>query len=207
MQPVPPAHGPFGSSVLRFPAPYEERYRWTADTVTGAALGAAALLAAILVPAMPLLVRVSLALAGTAGAASCVAYSTSRKVAFRVDHKGVTLGGGPLRHQAHTSFFAWEGIHAVVLWRRAAPSRWPAARMPVRYVSVQRHTELPPMPPGGSGPAGQPGSCHGPDARRPAPDDLKAGATRGMQAFRIDDVRLTAALATFAPAVQLIKLP
>jgi hypothetical protein len=194
MQSVPPAHGPSDASVLPFPAPYEERYRWTPNTVTGAALGAASLLTAILVPAMPLLVRVPLALAGTGGAASCVAYSTSRKVAFRVDQKGVTLGGGPLRYEAHTSFFPWEGVHAVVLWRRTAPPRWPALRWPalrwpalrmsVWYVSVQRHTELP----------------------RPAPEDLKAGATRGMQAFRVDDARLAAAIATFAPAVKLIKL-
>jgi hypothetical protein len=208
MQSVPPAHGPSDASVLPFPAPYEERYRWTPDTVTGAALGAASLLAAILVPAMPLLVRVPLALAGTGGAVSCVAYSTSRKVAFRVDQKGVTLGGGPLRYEAHTSFFPWDGVHAVVLWRRTPPPRWPALRWPalrmsVWYVSVQRHTELPPRAPGGPGLAGP---CHDREAQCPAPEDLKADATRGMQAFRVDDARLAAAIATFAPAVQLIKL-
>jgi hypothetical protein len=214
MQSVPPAHGPSDdASVLPFPAPYEERYRWTPNTVTGAALGAASLLTAILVPAMPLLVRVPLALAGTGGVASCVAYSTSRKVAFRVDQEGVTLGGGPLRYEADTSFFPWEGVHAVVLWRRTTPPRWaalqwpalrwPALRMSVWYVSVQRHTELPPWAPGGPGLAGP---CHDRDAQRPVPEDLKAGATRGMQAFRVDDARLAAAIATFAPAVQLIKL-
>ena len=164
---------------------------------------------------MPLVARVPLALAGTAGAASCVAYSTSRKVAFRVDQKGVTLGGGPLRYEAQTSFFPWDGVRAVVLWRRAAPSPWPALRWPALrpagaglvgtaglaqrwprcarrhlahvgvVVSVERHTELP----------------------RPAPEDLKAGATRGMQAFRVDSARLAAAIATFAPAVQLISSP
>ena len=116
-------------------------------------------------------------------------WCTSRKVAFRVDQQGVTLGGGPLQYEAHTSFFPWEGVHAVVLWRRTAPPRRPALRMSaprisVWYVSVQRHTQLP----------------------RPAPEDLKADATRGMQAFRVDDARLAAAIATFAPAVQLIKL-
>jgi hypothetical protein len=201
MQPVPSAHGPFDASVPQFPAPYEERYRWTPNTVTGAALGAVALLAAILVPAMPLLVRVPLAVAGTAGAASCVAYCISRKVAIRVDQKGVTLGGGPLWYQAHTSFFPWGGVRAVVLWRREA-----GPGMSVRYVSVQRHTELPPMSPGGSGVADQPAFFRSPYPRNPAPEDLKAGATRGIQAFRVDDARLAAAIATFAPAVQLIKL-
>jgi len=210
MQSVPPAHGPSDASILQFPAPYEERYRWTPAMVTGAALGAASLLAAILAPAVPLLVRVPLAIAGTAGTVSCVAYGTSRKVAFRVDHEGVTLGGGPLRYEAHTSFFPWEGVHAVVLWRRTTPRppsaarrpglRWPA-RASVRYVSVQRHTELRRMPPG---PAGPPGP--GPDAQDPAPEDLKAGATRGMQAFRVDDARLAAAIAAFAPTVKLIIL-
>ena len=80
----------------------------------------------------------------------------------------------------------------------------------VRYVSVQRHTELRPMPHGGPGlavpgPAAEPGP--GPEAQRPVPEDLKAGATRGMQAFRVDDTRLGAAIAAFAPAVQLITLP
>ena len=184
MQSVPPAHGPSDASILQFPAPYEERYRWTPAMVTGAALGVASLLAAILVPAVPLLARVPLAVAGTAGTVSCVAYGTSGKVAFRVDHKGVTLGGGPFRYEAHTSFFPWEGVHAVVLWRRTT------RRASVRYVSVQRHTEPDPGPP----------------AQPPAPEDLKAGATRGMQAFRIDDARLAAAIAAFAPAVQLITL-
>jgi hypothetical protein len=206
MQPVPPAHGPSDACVLQFPVPYEERYRWTPNTVAGAALGAASLLAAILVPALPLLVRVPLAVAGTAGAASCVACSTSGKVALRLDRKGVTLGGGPLRHQAHASFFPWEGIRAVVLWRRAALPRWLAPRWPVRYISVQRYTELPSMPPGGSGPAGQPAPRHRPEPRRPAPEDFKAGATRGMRAFRVDEARLAAAIAAFAPTVELIKL-
>jgi len=196
MQSVPPAHGPSDASILRFPAPYEERYCWTPTMVTGAALGAASLLAAILAPAVPLLARVPLAVAGTAVSVSCVAYSTSRKVAFRVDHNGVTLGGGPFRYEAHTSFFPWEGVHAVVLWRRTPPRRWPGRQWPVafasvRYVSVQRHTELRPMPHGGPG---------------PAPEDLKAGATRGMQAFRVDETRLAAAIASLAPAVQLITL-
>lgn len=206
MQSVPPAHGPSDASVLPFPSPYEERYRWTPTTVTGAALGAASLLAAILVPALPLLARVPLALAGTAGAASCVAYSTSRRVALRVDQKGVTLGGDPLWYEAHTSFFPWEGVHAIVLWRRTAAARWPVPRLSVRYVSVQRHTELPSTSPGGSGLAGQAAPGQGPQAQRPAPEDLKAGATRGMQAFRVDDARLAAAIATFAPTVQLIML-
>jgi hypothetical protein len=233
MQPVPPAHGPpahgpsahgpSDASVLPFPAPYEERYRWTPNTVTGAALGAASLLTAFLVPAMPLLVRVPLALAGAGGAASCVAYSTSRKVAFRVDENGVTLGGGPLRYEADTSFFPWDGVHAVVLWRRTASPRWPALpwqalrwpglpwpalRMSVWYVSVQRLTELPPRVPGEPGLAGpaHDREAHDREGERPAPEDLKAGATRGMQAFRVDDARLAAAIATFAPAVHLIKL-
>jgi hypothetical protein len=211
MQSVPPAHGPSDASVLQFPVPYEERYRWTPHTVADAALGTASLLTAIAVPAMPLVFRVPLALAGTAGVASCVAYSTSRKVAFRVDHKGVTLGGGPLRYEAHTSFFPWEGVHAVVLWRRTAPPRWPAPRWPalrmsVWYVSVQRHSELAATPPGESGLSGPAGPCRDQEAQRPAPDDLKAGATRGMRAFRVDDARLAAAIATFAPTVQLIKL-
>jgi hypothetical protein len=201
MQPVPPAHGPSDASVLQFPVPYEERYRWTPNTVTGAALGAAALLAAILVPAMPLLVRMPLALAGTASTASCVAYCTSRKVAFRVDQKGVTLGGGPLWYEANTSFFPWEDVHAVVLWQRKV-----APGVSVRYVSVQRHTELPPMSPAGSGVADQPAFYLSPRPQNPAPEDLKAGATRGTQAFRVDDARLAAAIATFAPIVQLIKL-
>ena len=201
MQPVPPAHGPSDASVLQFPAPYDERYRWTPNTVTGAALGAAALLAAILVPAMSLLVRGPLAVAGAAGAASCVAYCTSRKVAFRVDQEGVTLGGGPLLYQAHTTFFPWEDVQAVVLWQRKA-----GPGMSVRYVSVQRPTELPPMSPGGSGVVGQPAFSRSPHPQNLAPEDLKADATRSMQAFRVDDARLAAAIATFAPVVQLIKL-
>jgi hypothetical protein len=201
MQPVPPAHGPSGAAVVQFPAPYEERYRWTARTVAGAALGAACLVAAILVPVMSLLVRVPLAIAGTASAASCVAYCTSRKVAFRIDQKGVTLGGGPLWYQAHTSFFPWEYVHAVVLWQRKV-----APGVPVRYVSLQRQTELPSTPSDGPEAATR-STARLPDPRDPAPEDLKAGATRGVQAFRVDDARLVAALATFAPAVQLIKLP
>jgi hypothetical protein len=182
-------------------AHYEEHYRWTPNTVAGTAVCAAFLLAAIIVPAMPLAVRVPLALAAIAGGVSCVAYSTSRKVALRVDHKGVTLGGGPFRYKAKAAFFPWEDIDTVVLWwRRSTVGS-------VRYVSVQRRKGVPPMSPGGTGVADQPAFFLSPRPRNPAPQDLKVGGTRGMVAFRVDDTRLATAIARFAPAVLLVKLP
>ncbi|MDT3397289.1 hypothetical protein RKE29_11630 [Streptomyces sp. B1866] len=41
-----------------------------------------------------------------------------RYVALRVDSTGLTLGGVPIRHRAHTAVIPWEDLTAIVLWRQ-----------------------------------------------------------------------------------------
>jgi hypothetical protein len=47
-------------------------------------------------------------------AVCAVAGVLSRKIAFRVDEAGVTLGGGPFRYSSTTRFHPWAGIEKII---------------------------------------------------------------------------------------------
>ena len=116
------------------PAAYEERYRFT-PTVAWALIGCLAfVLIGILTP-MPFVLQVLVIGFFGWGAINSITYAASRKVAFRVDHAGVTLGGGPYRYKATTRFFPWADIEKIVVWERMFPvtiARW------TLYIAVWR---------------------------------------------------------------------
>ena len=186
--------------VQSVPPSYEERYRWTRTAGLALAGCVAAMLLGILVAGMPVVLRIALAAVGAWGALFSIAVPVSRKVALRVDARGVTLGGGPFRYEATTRVFPWEEIERVVLWSRLLPFN---AR--VRYVSVERRAGAPPLSPGGTGKADRPALYLSPDPQLPSAR-FTVGATRGMQAFRVDDDVLAAAITACAPSVPMIIL-
>ena len=176
---------------------YEERFRWTRTSVTALALCSAFVLVAIAVPHMPLPLRVVIIACCAYGAFLSVIVPACRKVALRVDARGLTLGGSPLRYKATTRAIPWHEVQRVFLWRRG-PSG-------VRYLSVERPAGAPPLSPGGTGKADRPALYRAPNPQVPSPT-LKVGTTRGMQAFSIDDARLSDAIAHYAPSVSIVNL-
>jgi hypothetical protein len=188
------------------PAAYEERYRFT-PTVAWALIGCLAfVLIGILTP-MPLVLQVLVIGFFGWGAINSITYAASRKVAFRVDHAGVTLGGGPYRYKATTRFFRWADIEKIVLWERMFPvtiARWTLFSFgPLRYVGIERRPGAPPLSRSGTGMGDKPAFHSSPNYRPPV-SGMAAGAGRALSAWRLDDDQLTAALATCAPTVQLV---
>ena len=189
------------------PAAYEERYRFTA-TVGWVVLGGLTfVLIGILIP-MPLVIQVLVI--GFFGwcAINTIAYAAIRKVALRVDHAGVTLGGIPYRYKATTRFFPWADIEKIVLWERMFPmtiARWTLFSIgPLRYIGMQRRAGAPPLSRSGTGMADKPAYHYSLDNRPPVPG-IAGGALRNQTAWRLDNDQLTTALATCAPTVQLVN--
>jgi hypothetical protein len=178
-------------------AVYEERYRWTPTTARALLLCIPFVLAGALIP-MPLLVRALSILFGAWGIWQCVIYPASRKIALRVDHAGLTLGGSPLRYKVTARFIPWSDIDRVVLWQRVV--LWGK----LRYIGVQRRPGAAPLSPGGTGRADRPAFYAG--SYVPPVPGLVAGAVRGLSAWRLDDNRLAAAIRACAPAVRLVTV-
>lgn len=126
---------------------YEERYRWTRTTVYALAACCGFMLFAIAASQVPLLLRAIIVACFSYGAFLSVLVPASRKVALRVDASGITLGGSPLRYNATTRVVPWHEVQGVFLWRRGPR---------VRYLSVERPYDAPPLSPGGTGKADRP---------------------------------------------------
>lgn len=86
------------------------------------------------------------------------------------------------------------------LWQRDPGVRY----LPVRYLSVERPADAPPLSPGGTGTADR-RPFGNPLVQVPSPT-LKPGTTRRMQAFSIDDARLSDAIGHYVPNVGIVNL-
>ena len=174
---------------------YAERYHWTRTSTTALIDCSMFLLIGVMGPgSLPL--RVVLIAFGGCGAFLSVTVPASRKVALRIDASGITLGGNPLRYQATARVIPWNEVQAVFLWRRGPG---------VRYLGVERADNAPPLSPGGTGKADRPALYLSPSPQVPSPT-LKVGTTRGMQAFSVDDARLSEAIAHYAPTADIVNL-
>jgi hypothetical protein len=178
------------------PVVYEERYRWTRTSGTALAGCSMFMLICIVVPQPPHLSRIPFIAFFACGAFFSVFVPLSRRVALRVDASGLTLGGNPLRYKATTRVVPWHEVQRVFLWRRGPG---------VRYLSVERPAGAPPLSPGGTGIADRPAFYLAPNPQVPSPT-LKAGTTRGMQAFSVDDARLSDAIGHYAPSACIVNL-
>ena len=186
------------------PVAYEERYRWTRTSGAGLAGCAVLMLTSIALPS-PLLLRVPLTALFACGAFLCVFVPLSRKVALRVDASGLTLGGNPLRYKATTRVVPWHEVQRVFLWQRNPGARYLSVRYPsVRYLSVERPADASPLSPGGTGTADRPPFYLSPFPQVPSPT-LRVGTTRGMQAFSVDDARLSDAIGHYAPNARIVN--
>jgi hypothetical protein len=122
-----------------------------------------------------------------------------RLAAFRVDDKGVTLGGAPARYRSQTAFAPWEDVTSVVIWRwhlkDGAPS-WVPADETRDYIGVSRRPGAPLLP--------GPNSKMRPEQttkQAPHIDHQVFLASRAIILWRLDLARLQAAVTAFAPEV------
>lgn len=97
---------------------------------------------------MPLAIRVMVIVVFSYFGLSSLAGVLRRKIAFRVDQTGITLGGGPFRYGATTRFFPWANISQIIIWQRQIPFtvwRWTVFSIPIRYIGLQRRADAPPV--------------------------------------------------------------
>jgi hypothetical protein len=182
--------------MLAEPTAYEARYQWTPFISWAIAGDAAFVLVAALVPT-PLAIRVLvIAVFGYFGLWS-LACVLSRKIAFRVDQSGITLGAGPFSYRSTTRFFPWVDISKIIVWQRNLPFtiwRWTVFSVPIRYIGLQRRPGAPPVSGDGTGRLDRPGFT--------APvAGIAAGTARNVTAWRLDTDQLAVAVATYAPDV------
>jgi hypothetical protein len=183
------------------PVVYEERYRWTRNSNTALLGCSICMLFGIatlfgISPRTPIALGVFLIAGGGCGAFLTVFVPLSRKVALRVDASGLTLGGNPLRYKATTRVVPWDEVQRVFLWQRGPG---------IRYLSVERPDDAPPLSPDGTGAADRLPFQRSRWPQVPSPT-IQAGTTRGMQAFSVDDVLLTDAIGHYAPDADIVNL-
>ena len=171
---------------------YEERYRLTFPVVRGAAFSVVPLIVAIfghqplpwviLAPVIFVLATVPWLLA-----------VASRKIAFRADMAGITLGADPLswpfRH-ASAVFVPWSDAEAIALYQGGGPFGWRIGDDPC--IGIQRRQGAPALSRGNK-----------PARRCPVPG-VAAGAVRPVTAWRLDRDRLAALTAAVAPGIPII---
>jgi hypothetical protein len=164
---------------------YEERYRLTGAVAASLAVSLAMLGISFhgvhnaLWLALSVLAFVTLTVPALAGI-------VTRKIAFRADPMGITLGGDPLTwvSRGHDGLFIpWCDVEKIVIYR-AGTSRL--------SVGVQRRAGAPPLPQGND-----------PARRCPVPG-VAEGATRQTVAWRLDPERLTTFVAAVAPGIPVI---
>jgi len=116
----------------------------------------------------------------------------SRRVALRVDGRGVTLGGIPPRYRSGTRFVPWADIEQVVLWRQSLPY---GRSMP--YVGLRRRPGAPPL-------GGKKAQLAGRAVASTLTRGISAGtlsASRAVNGWRLDPARLARAVNYFAPGI------
>jgi hypothetical protein len=156
------------------PGCYEERYRlnWAVAVITTFSL--LVIGAAIFEPGMQIPGRVILIAFGAYGILPHMIVLARRKIAFRADHAGITLGPTMFPFPSLTSdvFISWANIKEIRLYKVRLASRSLAAG---NYLAI--------VPPGGT------------------PDGT--GADRIMGNWRLDRERLAAVIAVAAPRVSI----
>jgi len=171
---------------------YEERYRLTVPVARGAAISLVSLIPAIF-SHQPLPWLILGPIAFVLATVPWVLAVASRKIAFRADMTGITLGTDPLtwpfRH-AWSVFVPWSDAEAIALYQGGGPFGWRIGGDPC--IAIQRREDAPALP-----------RCNKP-ARRCPPPGVAAGAARPVTAWRLDRDRLAALTAAIAPGIPII---
>ena len=170
---------------------YEERYR-----LTGSIAASLALSLVMVGGAVHFSYGTWMALAALAFVTitvPCLAAAAARRIAFRADPLGITLGASPLSWPGRDSspvFIPWTDVERIVLYPGPI-SRELGARNR-QCIGIQRRPGAPRLPRG-----------NGPARRCPVPG-LAEGATRQVVAWRLDRERLAALTAAVAPGIPVI---
>jgi hypothetical protein len=121
----------------------------------------------------------------------------SRRVALRVDSDGITLGMSPPWPGRNRAFVPWSDITRIVLWRQTTGAS------SVGYIGVERPEGCSPLP----------GSARGPLLKKLIDEFISvhvpvqvAYDSRQISGWRLDHERLAAAVARFAPDVEIIDV-
>ncbi|HJY54847.1 MAG TPA: hypothetical protein VJ418_00500 [Streptosporangiaceae bacterium] len=171
---------------------YEERYRLTFPVARSAAFSVVSLIPAI-VSHQPLPWLILCPVIFVLATVPWLLAVASRKIAFRADMTGITLGADPLswpfRH-ASAVFVPWSDAEAIALYHGGGPVGWRIGDDPC--IAIQRRPGAPALPRGNN-----------PARRCPVPG-VAAGAVRPVTAWRLDRDRLAALTAVVAPAIPVI---
>ena len=116
-----------------------------------------------------------------------------RRLAFRADYTGITLGVNPTGRKFYATRIPWANVEKIVLYTLRWHSRGEIAGSAGTrdYIGIQRSEGAPPLPHGNQ-----------PALNCPEPR-VAAGATRDITTWRLDRNRLAAVIAVVAPAVRI----
>jgi hypothetical protein len=171
---------------------YQERYRLTFPVARSAAISLVSLIPVIF-SHQPLPWVILSPVAFVLATAPWLLAVASRKIAFRADMAGITLGADPLswpfRH-ASAVFVPWSDAEAIALYQGGGPPGWRIGDDPC--IGIQRRHGAPALSRGNK-PAR---SC-------PVPG-VAAGAARPVAAWRLDRDRLAAVVAAAAPGIPIL---
>ena len=167
---------------------YQERYRLTFPVARGAAISLVSLIPVIF-SHQPLPWVILSPVAFVLTTVPWLLAVASRKIAFRADMAGITLGADPLswpfRH-ASAVFVPWSDAEAIALYQGGGPPGWRIGDDPC--IGIQRRHGVPALSRGNK------------PARRCPEPGVAAGAARPVTAWRLDRDRLAAVVAAAAPA-------
>jgi hypothetical protein len=174
---------------------YEARYGWHGRTIGLVVVAVVFDVLAVVLP-MPLWLRVAILLLFGGGLLVMLAGILGQRLALRVDETGITLGSPPLRPASKAQVVPWADIRRVVLWRQALPYA-----QTMRYVGLERRHGAPPL----AGPRARKAGRIAGSALAPHVDPETLMASRAVNGWRLDPQRLAAAVAHFAPGVQVVS--
>jgi hypothetical protein len=166
---------------------YEERYRLTGTVLASLALSLVMLGIGVRGWHEPIWIALSVLAFATVTVPVLVS-AASRRIAFRADPLGVTLGANPQTWPGRDNspvFISWADVERIVIYQADGT----AGRL---CVGVQRRPGAPPLPSGNE-----------PARRCPLPG-VDEGATRQANAWRLDRERLASLVAAVAPGVPVI---
>lgn len=170
---------------------YEERYRLTGSVAVSLAMSLGMLVIAVHASrgawlALSLLAFVTVTVPALTAA-------VGRRIAFRADPLGITLGAEPLSWPGRDSspmFIPWSDVESIILYSGPKSGEPGASRR--QCIGIKRRPGAPRLPRGNE-----------PARRSPVPG-LAEGATRQVVAWRLDRERLTTLAAAVAPGIPVI---
>jgi len=171
------------------PEPYVYEARFASPKTARLAIILLAFCAVVLVLPASLLARIVVVVPCGIGLVILLAAGLSRKTALRVDADGVRLCQSPFFRSA-AAFYPWADLRKILLWRYQR----------LQYIGVERREGAPEPTGAFAGPASRAA------VRRTAPGIEPGVALTGAAAntWALDRKRLVAAVAHFAPAVEVV---